>query len=119
MGNDFVVWLGPTAMATIVVALIQVVMKIRDNRAARRLGLDQGFLTRYSDDARWINAYRHAAERHMGWDQDRRMGEITLQIAVNRLEAQQGLPMTKFDPIPPAPSLFPTMEDEQDSNAHP
>jgi hypothetical protein len=118
MQNDFVVWLGPTAMATIVVAFIQVFMKLRDNRAARRLGLDQGFLARYSEDVKWINIYRHQAEVHMEWDQDMRMGQVTLQVAVNRLEEQLGVETTRFDPIRKAPPLFPSLDSEDDVNAH-
>jgi hypothetical protein len=114
MALDITQLIGSGGAVVLAVTAIQFLQKLRDNRAVRRMGLDQQFQTRYSGDVKWINAYRSCAERHGWWDQDMRMANIQKDVAINRLEEKLGMELTKFEPVPPAPPLFPQLDDSGD-----
>jgi hypothetical protein len=112
MDSDLAKLLGPGAITVILTLIIQFVLKMRENKHARAIGIDAAYIGRSKDDARWVAAYRHNAEAHVDWDQDMRQGQLNLQYAVHRLEERIGEPLTQFPPIPKAPPLFPALDDD-------
>lgn len=112
MENDTVqILLGNGAITVLILAGIQLVQKMRENRTVLRTAYETREQRRYEQDAHWVASYRAAAEAHLEWDQDMRISNVTLQAAVNRLEERAGGPLTKFEPLPKAPPLFPPIED--------
>jgi hypothetical protein len=113
-------FLGNGAITVFILALVGLYQKLKENKTTLRAGLEAREQARNERDAKWIDLYRSAAEAHMEWDQDMRASNVTLQVAVNRLEAGAGQPLTKFEPIKKAPPLFPqSMDPTPAHDAHP
>jgi hypothetical protein len=110
--------LGPGGAVVVTVTVLQVVQKIKENRAARRMGLDAQFQARYAGDVMWINAYRSCAELHGRWDVEVRITDERKNNAINRLEEKLGMVPTKFEPLATPPPLFPQLDDHGNPIAH-
>ena len=106
-GNTIQLLMGNGAVTIFLIALLGLYQKLRENKTTLRAGLEAREQQRNERDANWIDNYRSAAEAHMEWDQEMRSSNVHLQVAVNRLEERSGAPLTRFDPIPKAPPLFP------------
>ena len=107
-GLDFPTLFGQGAITVILLALVQVFLKLRENRSTLRLGAEVALAQRNADDAAWIHSYRHAAEMHLDYDNEMRGQVSQLRYTVNQLEKGQGLQPTNFGALPKAPPLFPT-----------
>ena len=111
MAIEFTDILGPGGAVVVTVTVLQVIQKIKENRAARRMGLDAQFQARYAGDVMWINAYRACAELHGRWDTDVRIRDDRKSAAINRLEERLGISITVFEPLDDPPPLFPQLDE--------
>jgi heme exporter protein D len=99
--------LGPSAITLIVLAMLKFIQSMRENRTSLRSSYDAREQRRYERMERRLNAMVSLAERHLPWDVEMKQTQMETQSAVHRLERSQGLPITDFSPIRPAPPLFP------------
>lgn len=107
--------LGPSAVTLIILALIQFVQKLRENRTTLRGGYETREQERNEGDRRWIAAYRTAAEAHLPWDIEVRSALIDLRHEVNHGRVERGEAPRVWEPLPQAPPLFPTLDDHEKS----
>lgn len=107
MNNDLQSLLGNGAVTLVVIALLQFLQKLRENRTTLRSGLETREQMRNDNDRSWINAYRSAAEAHLRYDQEILLVVGEMRFEIQRLRRDQGLAPAEFSPLPQAPPLFP------------
>src|SRR5215216_6091428 len=106
-GDTTQMLLGNGAVTLIIIALVQFVQKVRDNKTTLRTSYETREQARYVRDSDWNDKYRSAAEKHMQYD-IAILGVVTeLRTQVQILRKDQGLEPAVFTVLPIAPPLFP------------
>lgn len=101
-----------TAIGVVVAAIISTVIGLVVARQSARANDTKRDLDQSNRNERWSAKYRANGEAHLSWDSDRASDIRELRFLVNQLQALAKVDVTVFEPIPKAPAIFPTFEDQ-------
>lgn len=103
--------LGSGAVTLVIVAIVQGVVKLYENRTT----LKHAKITANKDEElaaeQWNAAYRAAVERHLPYDLQLRQDIMQLRSEVNDLRRAMHWEPRDFLALPPPPPLFPNRQD--------